>query len=252
HCMSFCSICNKTKELFFKLFHDGHGPASAYHTYMEEIQLKYENDKRVLADRAICSNRQDIYYLHKKFLNQSVGARNGEEMFNQLTKEVEEFNANGKGHVWMQLYISSTSVSLGQPFVLVIITNLMKRCYSLQQAGELVYMDTTAGLDILNTPLTILSTSMSIGSLPLAVILTSDETAYTFSEALNALKRILPITAFNSRGPIIGPEVIMTDDCKAERMAYIILGMKRPCYYVFFIFYKQCGDGYRMERIVLI
>ncbi|CAG8767892.1 14031_t:CDS:2 [Cetraspora pellucida] len=195
------------KESFFKLFHDGYGPASAYHMYMEEIQLKYENDEGVLADRAICPNRQDIYYLHKKFLNQSVA------------KEVEEFNANGKGHAWMQPYISSTSVSLGQPFVLVIITNLMKHCHSLQQAEELVYMDTTAGLDILNTPLTILSTSMSIGSLPLAVILTSDETAYTFSEALNALKHILPITAFNSHGPIIGPEVIITDDCKAERMA---------------------------------
>ncbi|CAG8842210.1 21837_t:CDS:2, partial [Gigaspora margarita] len=219
HSLSFRPICNETKEVFFKLFHNGHGPASAYHTYIEEIQLKYENNEEVLADRAICPNKHDVYYLHKKFLNQSIGARNGKEMFNRLTKEIEEFNANEKGYAWMQPYIAPTNADPGQPFILVIVTNLMKRCHSLQQAGELIYMDTTAGLDDLNTSLTVLSTNTSIGSLPLATILTSDETTSTFSEALNRLKRILPITAFNNRGPIIGPEVIMTDNCKAERIA---------------------------------
>ncbi|CAG8848204.1 36146_t:CDS:2, partial [Gigaspora margarita] len=139
-------------------------------------------------------------------------------MFNRLTKEIEEFNANEKGYAWMQLYIAPTNADPGQPFILVIVTNLMKCCHSLQQAGELIYMDTTAGLKDLNTPLTVLSTNISIGSLSLTTILTLDETTSTFSEALNRLKCILPITAFNNRGPIIGPEVIMTDDCKAERI----------------------------------
>ncbi|CAG8844880.1 5295_t:CDS:1, partial [Gigaspora margarita] len=218
HAMSFRPICNETKDAFFNLFNAGHGPTSAYHTYMEEIQLKYDNDEEVLADRAICPQKYDIYYLHKKFLDQSVGAKNGKEMFSRLAKEVEEFNTNEKGCAWMQPYIAPTSIEPGQPLVLVVITNLMKRCHSLQQAGELVYMDTTASLDAFNTPLTLLSASTPIGSLPLAAILTSDETAFTFTEALNILKRIMPLEAFNGRG-ILGPEVIMTDDCKAERMA---------------------------------
>ncbi|CAG8705585.1 4201_t:CDS:1, partial [Ambispora leptoticha] len=78
---------------------------------------------------------------------------------------------------------------------------------------------TMAVLNVLNTLLTILSTSTSIGSLPLAVILTSDETAYTFLEALNVLKSVMPLTAFNERRPGVGPEVIMMDDCKAEKKA---------------------------------
>ncbi|KAF0492712.1 hypothetical protein F8M41_021559 [Gigaspora margarita] len=159
YAMSFQPICNETKDAFFALFHVGHGPASAYYTYTEEIQLKYDNDKEVLANRAICPQKHDIYYLHKKFLDQSVGAKNGKEMFSQLAKEVEEFNTNERGCDWMQPYIAPTSIEPGQLLVLVVITNLMKHCYSLQQAGELIYIDTTAGLDAFNTPLTLLSTT---------------------------------------------------------------------------------------------
>ncbi|CAG8759089.1 6747_t:CDS:1, partial [Ambispora leptoticha] len=45
------------------LFNAGHTPASAYNTYMEEIQLKYDNNEVVLADRAICPHKHDIYNL---------------------------------------------------------------------------------------------------------------------------------------------------------------------------------------------
>ncbi|CAG8844538.1 2606_t:CDS:2, partial [Gigaspora margarita] len=175
--MSFRPICNETKNAFFALFHMKHGPASAYYIYTEEIQLKYDNNKKVLADRAICPQKYDIYYFHKKFFDQSVGARNGKEMFSQLAKEVKEFNTN-------------------------------------EQAGELIYMDTIASFDTLNTPLTLLFTSTPIRSLPLTAILTSDELAFTFIEALNILKCIMLLEAFNRCGPIIGSEVIMTDDCK--------------------------------------
>ncbi|CAG8848252.1 43537_t:CDS:1, partial [Gigaspora margarita] len=75
-----------------------HSFASAYYTYIEEIQLKYKNNKKVLADRAICLNKHNIYYFYKKFLNQSIGAKNSKEIFNRLAKEIEEFNANEKGH----------------------------------------------------------------------------------------------------------------------------------------------------------
>ncbi|CAG8766225.1 16203_t:CDS:2, partial [Gigaspora margarita] len=91
------------------------------------------------------------------------------------------FNANGKGYAWMQPYIASTSVDPGQPFNL---------------------------LAFLNTPLTVLSINTSIRSLPLAAMLTSDEAISTFSEALNRLKHILPITAFNNRGPTIGQKMV--------------------------------------------
>ncbi|RIB24372.1 hypothetical protein C2G38_2168721 [Gigaspora rosea] len=206
--MSFRPILNETKEAFFKLFHVEHGPASAYYTYMEDIQLKYENDEEVLSDKAICPHRHDLYYLYK----------------NQLTKEVEEFNTNKKRYAWMQPYIAPTSVDPGQPFILVIITNLMKHCHFLQQASDL----------------------------PLVIILTSNEIASTFTKALNILKRIIPIGAFNGRGPIIRPEIVITDDCKAEEYHCIMFEIKQPYYYAFSTFYKPCGDSYGTESMKLV
>ncbi|RIB15089.1 hypothetical protein C2G38_2193248 [Gigaspora rosea] len=133
-------------------------------------------------------------------------------MFSRLAEEVEEFNSNRKGSALMQPFIAPTNTDPGQPFVLVIVTNLMKHCHALQQAGELVYMDTTAGLDVLNTPMTILSTSTLIGGLPLVIMLTSNETTNTFTKALDMLKYVMPILACNGHGPVIGPKVFMTDD----------------------------------------
>ncbi|CAG8839379.1 25150_t:CDS:1, partial [Cetraspora pellucida] len=166
----------------------------------------------VLADRAICPHKYDVYNLYKKYLNKSVGAQNRKEMFLCLAEEVEEFNTSNRGNAWMQPYIAPTNNKPNQPFILVIVTNLMRCCHSLQQASELVYIDATVGLDNLNTPLTVISTSTPIGSLPLAAILTSDETASTLTSALEALKRIMPSTAFSGRGSITGPQVIITDD----------------------------------------
>ncbi|CAG8828677.1 17452_t:CDS:2, partial [Cetraspora pellucida] len=146
-------------------------------------------------------------------------AQNGEDMFDQLEKEVAEFNHNNKGNAWMQKYIAPEKDDFGQPFILVIITNLMMRCHTLKEAGELVYMDTTAGLDVLNTPFTILSTSTPAGGLPLGVIIASDESANTFTKALEILKCLILSAGFGEHGTALGPQVIMTDDCKAEKTA---------------------------------
>ncbi|CAG8840326.1 4512_t:CDS:1, partial [Cetraspora pellucida] len=152
-----------------------------------EIQLKYDNDEAILADKAICPHKHNVYYLHQKYLDTFIGTRNRKEMFSRLAEEVEEFNSNRKGNALMQPYIAPTNTDPGQLFVLVIVTNLIKHCHALQQAGKLVYMNSTAGLDVLNTPMTILSTSIPIGSLPLAIILTSDETTNPFTKALDML-----------------------------------------------------------------
>ncbi|CAG8691794.1 2451_t:CDS:2, partial [Scutellospora calospora] len=146
-------------------------------------------------------------------------AQNEIDMFDQLEKEITEFNTNNKGNAWIQTYIAPEKDNPGQPFILVIVTNLMLCCHTLQEAGELVYIDTTAGLDALNTPLTILSTSTPASGLPLGIVIASDESAETFTKALDILKRLIPSTGFGKRGTIIRPQVVMTDDCKAEKMA---------------------------------
>ncbi|CAG8691745.1 2196_t:CDS:1, partial [Scutellospora calospora] len=207
HVTSFCSISDETKSEFFRLFESGHNPSSVYHTYWEQLQLKYNNDEEILADRAIAPCKNDIFYLHKKYHDQYLDAQNGIDMFDWLEKEITEFNANNKRNAWMQTYIAPEKDNPGQPFILVIVTNLMLCCHTLQEVGELVYMDTIAGLDALNTSLTILSTSTPAGGLPLGIVIASNKSAETFTKALDILKHLILSTEFGKRGTIIGPQV---------------------------------------------
>ncbi|KAF0485819.1 hypothetical protein F8M41_022746 [Gigaspora margarita] len=82
HIMSFCSVSDETKNAFCELFDTDYTPSSAYHTYWEQQQLKYENDEEMLADRAVFSHKSDIKYLHKKYHEKHIGAPNRKEMFN--------------------------------------------------------------------------------------------------------------------------------------------------------------------------
>ncbi|CAG8790730.1 7646_t:CDS:2, partial [Cetraspora pellucida] len=177
HVMSFHSVSDETKSVLFELFDAGHNPT----------------------DRAIIPHRNDVYYLYQKHHELCIGNQNSESMFAQLEEE-------------MQPYVVSEKDKPGQLFVLVIVMNLMKHCYTLKEAGELVYMNMTAGLDILNTPLLILSTSTPVGGLPLAVIITSDKTADTFSKALDVLKLIIQPIEFGEHESLSGPQVIIMDD----------------------------------------
>lgn len=65
-----------------------------------------------------------------------------------------------------------------------------------------------------------------IGALPLADIIITREDAKTIKYAFDLLKTILPEKAFYGRGFNLGPKVIMTDDCAAERVA---LSETWPC-----------------------
>ena len=63
-----------------------------------------------------------------------------------------------------------------KPFILALCTPLMARVHSnVVQSSEMVFCDSTASLDRLNTSLFILSTSHPAGGLPLGVVLVSDE-----------------------------------------------------------------------------
>jgi hypothetical protein len=62
------------------------------------------------------------------------------------------------------------------PMIIAICTPLMARVHKhIQQAGEMVFCDSTSTLDRFNTSLFILSTSHPSGGMPLGVLITSDE-----------------------------------------------------------------------------
>ena len=87
------------------------------------------------------------------------------------------------------------------------------------QTSELVYCDSTASSDNLNTAVFIVSCSTSASAIPLRAVMTSSEDAETLSSAFTALVDVLPDYAFFGRGRTVGPLMILTDDSASERKA---------------------------------
>ena len=94
---------------------------------------------------------------------------------------VEDYNMSGQGRMVLQEY----DANFGNAFILCIVTNLMNRVHEkICQAGEICYMDASAAFDSLNTLITFLYTSCTVGALPLGVFLTSDKLEITLEKAV--------------------------------------------------------------------
>ena len=57
------------------------------------------------------------------------------------------------------------------------------------------------------------------GALPCGILITSDKKESMLKQGFLMLKSGLPENAFHGRGPGVGPQVILTDNCKEERKA---------------------------------
>jgi len=100
------------------------------------------------------------------------------------------------------------------PFILVIITPLMKRVHEkVRSSGEMVFFDSSGGMEEYNLRVFVMVTHSFVGALPLGIVVTSDETTDTLTRALEMFSSSLPDFAFYGKGALNGPGVIMTDNC---------------------------------------
>ena len=81
------------------------------------------------------------------------------------------------------------------PLILAICTPVMSRVHTaVQQASELVYVDSSSSLDDYNNVVFVLSTSNTAGGLPLGVVVTSGESSAIVEEAMVTLKYLVTNT----------------------------------------------------------
>ena len=94
--------------------------------------------------------------MYKKWRSEKHGKENGETMFKQLGKIIEEYNkehARIGGRAFLQQYEhkpidSGQRIVANQPLVLAVCTPPRFRAHQLvREAGELVYCDSTSSLD---------------------------------------------------------------------------------------------------------
>ncbi|CAB4443023.1 unnamed protein product [Rhizophagus irregularis] len=109
-------------------------------------------------------------------------------------------------------------IQTGKAIILCIVSSLMCCIHEkILQAEEIYYVDASTSFEPLNTSITLLYTSCAAGTLPLGVLITSDESEIILEKVLNLLKMILPSYTFYGCGPQVGPIVFLTDDSSAER-----------------------------------
>ena len=94
---------------------------------------------------------------------------------------------------------------------------LMRRAHQfLPQSEELVFIDSSGGVDRSGCRIFLMLTNSPAGRVPLGALITTSESEKVISEALVLWKGILPKEAFHGKGY---PKVFMTDDNSAEQKA---------------------------------
>ena len=104
--------------------------------------------------------------------------------------------------------------------IVAICTPLMKRVHSMwQYSAEMMFIDSSGGMDRQNYRVFLLLAHSPAGALPLGVIILPSEAQDTITAGLKLYNGLLPADAYFGRSSAQGPEVCMSDDCSSLRAA---------------------------------
>ena len=107
----------------------------AYREYLREIKMTCKDDldyHMKIADRSVCPRRPDFNRLWSAYCKERYGAKNGPEMFETLHEKVDHYKkCNLESRITMQRYVESENPEDKQPFILTILTPLMKRVHNM-------------------------------------------------------------------------------------------------------------------------
>ena len=215
--LRFRPIAEDTKAKYYDLFKQGHSPSSAHLEY--ETNLMFLDNPHLLADRNINPKISDVYNLFNKWRKTNLGERTGKQLFTDLEKRIHTYNDlhkdNGGKAVVHRFCKDNDKNGDDQPLILAICTPLMARVHKhIQQAKELVFIDSSSSFEDFNNPMFVISTSSAAGGLPLGIVVTSGESANIIYRAMTVLTGLFPDGAFYGQG---SPANVITDDSAAEK-----------------------------------
>ena len=217
----YLSASQDTKDIFIDMFQQGLTPSAAHGERRRQIKVEFPDTwPEVCADRSKLPSIFWVYSWHRRWLDKTVGSRDGLDAYERAEKMVKDFDNECKKEFPLgeaECYAKIAQSDSGET-VIAIVDPFMRRVHeTVPQSGELVLIDATSNLDRNDSKLFHLVCPSAIGALPLAEIITTREDANTISFGLEILKSVLPVNAFYGRGRELGPHVFMTDDSDAER-----------------------------------
>ena len=210
--LKFHPVSKDTKNEFISLFEEGYTASGAYSKYRENLLAKLGPDEYTVrcASRALLPSYDWCFYEHRKFKSSRYGRMNSAESF-RLSKEKIEKYCQDHG-----LELAKFTQREDKNYIAVLLDPMSLRVHeTLPQAGDVVMLDATSGVDRIDSKVFRLVTPSPAGSLPLGTIVCSSESESVLTEAFTMYKSILPSTAFFGRGSR-GPRVFLTDDAETE------------------------------------
>lgn len=159
------TVSEETDQKLEHLYRHGHGPESARKCIIMEIQDNVEEDEDIeqkLADRSLCPDYKHCHYMFKKLLIQDYGEPQSND---KLLDFIREMNENGSDEVSIarEQYQNVSLIAICTPF--------MKRVHNyIHESGELVFVDSSGGMDRDNYRIFLLMThSKAGGNIPVIV-----------------------------------------------------------------------------------
>lgn len=145
--LSFRDISEETKQKVYKLFDDGLSPGLAHFEFLKQLKniceglddsdLAYLKQK---ADRSLTPRRPDFNRLYQTYKKEKYDERNGPIMFEQLDQVIQEYiKEYTQATIQFQAYkeeVGENEENVVTPFILVIVTDQMKRVHKLVSAKK--------------------------------------------------------------------------------------------------------------------
>ncbi|XP_028413943.1 uncharacterized protein LOC114536797 [Dendronephthya gigantea] len=200
------------------MFASGLLPGAAHREFLRQLRSECQDDMEYhqrLADRSEAPRRKDFNDIYSKFKKERFGTGSMSDMFSALEKRIQCLQQKNLEY---SLKYQKFDEEINQPFILAIVTPLMKRVHKLvPHSKDLGFLDSSSNMEEYNLRVFVMVTHSVCGALPLGIFITSDETEQTLKDALELMKSCFDSdSAFYGAG---GPGVIMTDNCSELREA---------------------------------
>ena len=206
--MRFRPVSEDTKKMFTDLFDDDISPCSAYRRVLDY----HDTGAKAFADRYNVPDYKWVYNFHAKYIKNKFGSSDGADVFMKLRKVIEEYN-NERGYELAKAKQTATGKT-----IIPICDEFNHRVHkNIPAGGDLLIIDATANIDLMDSKLFHLMCPTPIGGLPLGTLILTRADETTIREALNLYKSLLTEKSFFGRGPDLGPILAITDDDAAER-----------------------------------
>lgn len=165
------SLADRTKERMLHHLEMTGSPAAAARSYESEIEEEFEERSwlELRADHRITPTIRDWYYLADNVRLENHGDRGGEGMLQKLREFAQQHPES--------CVFEEAEHGDRKDWCLAVQTPIMSRIWELiADAHDILFVDSTASCDLINSSLTLFVSSSSVGVLPTAVAIHSCQT----------------------------------------------------------------------------